>query len=46
MATRPRKELRLPKPAKLALLILAALAFVGALYLALYFALRFAVPMN
>ncbi|MDB5305043.1 MAG: hypothetical protein JWM97_2592, partial [Phycisphaerales bacterium] len=28
MATRPRKELRLPKPAKIALLILAALAFV------------------
>jgi hypothetical protein len=46
LATRPRKELRLPKQAKVALLILAALTFVAALYLALYFALHFAMSMK
>ena len=46
MTTRPQKELRLPKQAKVALLILAALTFVAALYLALYLALHFAVSMK
>jgi hypothetical protein len=42
MATPPHKELRLPKPAKIALLILTAMVFVGALYLAL----PLEAPMN
>jgi hypothetical protein len=46
LSSRPRKELRLPKQAKIALLILAALTFVAALYFALYLALHFAVPMS
>lgn len=37
-------ERSLPRGVKIALLVFAALAVVGALYLGLYFALRFAVP--
>ena len=43
---RARRERSLPRPLKIALLALAAAAFVGLLYLALYFALRMAVPMR
>jgi len=43
---RPHQERSLPKPLKVALLVIAALAIVGAIWLALYLALRWAVPMN
>ena len=43
---RIHQERTLPKPVKIALLVISVLAIVGAIWLALYLALRWAVPVN